>query len=187
VGSIENPQVLYGEDVISRITYASNGVLNLNSLQRLVIEGINRILGEACQNARIDPNRVYEAVVVGNTAVHHLFLGIQPKYLALSPCTPAVKRSISIAAKNLNIGNMNTNGVVITLPIIAGFVGADAVADILATGMHESEDNTLLVDIGTNTEIVVGNKEDMICCSCASGPAFEGVHIKDGMKAVLAQ
>ena len=82
---------------------------------------------------------------------------------------------------------MNTNGVVTTLPIIAGFVGADAVADILATGMHESEDNTLLVDIGTNTEIVVGNKENMICCSCASGPAFEGVHIKDGMKAVLAQ
>jgi len=184
VGSIENPQVLYGEDVISRITYASNGVLNLNSLQRLVIEGINKILGEACQNAGIDPNRVYEAVVVGNTAMHHLFLGIQPKYLALSPYTPAVKRSISIAAKNLNIGNMNTNGVVTTLPIIAGFVGADAVADILATGMHESEDNTLLVDIGTNTEIVVGNKEDMICCSCASGPAFEGVHIKDGMKAV---
>jgi len=184
VGSIENPQVLYGEDVISRITYASNGVLNLNSLQRLVIEGINKILGEACQNAGIDPNRVYEAVVVGNTAMHHLFLGIQPKYLALSPYTPAVKRSISIAAKNLSIGNMNTNGVVTTLPIIAGFVGADAVADILATGMHESEDNTLLVDIGTNTEIVVGNKEDMICCSCASGPAFEGAHIKDGMKAV---
>jgi uncharacterized 2Fe-2S/4Fe-4S cluster protein (DUF4445 family) len=184
VGSIENPQVLYGEDVISRITYASNGVLNLNSLQRLVIEGINKILGEACQNAGIDPNRVYEAVVVGNTAMHHLFLGIQPKYLALSPYTPAVKRSISIAAKNLSIGNMNTNGVVTTLPIIAGFVGADAVADILATGMHESEDNTLLVDIGTNTEIIVGNKEDIICCSCASGPAFEGAHIKDGMKAV---
>jgi uncharacterized 2Fe-2S/4Fe-4S cluster protein (DUF4445 family) len=116
--------------------------------------------------------------------MHHLFLGIQPKFLALSPYTPAVKRSISIAAKNLNVGNMNTNAVVTTLPIIAGFVGADAVADILATGMHESEDNALLVDIGTNTEIVVGNKEDMICCSCASGPAFEGVHIKDGMKAV---
>jgi uncharacterized 2Fe-2S/4Fe-4S cluster protein (DUF4445 family) len=184
VGSIENPQILHGEDVISRITYASNGVLNLNSLQRLVIEGINKILGEACQNAGIDPNRVYEAVVVGNTAMHHLFLGIQPKYLALSPYTPAVKRSISIAARNLNVDNMNTNGVVTTLPIIAGFVGADAVADILATGIHESEDNALLVDIGTNTEIIVGNKEDMICCSCASGPAFEGVHIKDGMKAI---
>ena len=184
IGSIENPQILHGEDVISRITYASIGNPNLTTLQKLVVDGINKVFGEACQKAGIDPNKVYEAVVVGNSAMHHLFLGIQPKYLALSPYTPAVKRSISLAAKNFNIGNMNPRGVVTTLPIIAGFVGADAVADILATGMHESEDNTLLVDIGTNTEIVVGNKEDMICCSCASGPAFEGAHIKDGMKAV---
>ena len=184
MGFIENPQILYGEDVISRITYASIGNPNLNSLQKLVVDGVNKVLGEACQKAGIDPNKVYEAVVVGNTAMHHLFSGIQPKYLALSPYTPAVKRSISLSAKNFNIDNMNPSGVVTTLPIIAGFVGADAVADILATGMHESEDNALLVDIGTNAEIIVGDKEDMVCCSCASGPAFEGAHIKDGMKAV---
>jgi len=184
VGSVENPQVLYGEDVVSRITYASMGNPNLNSLRKLVVDGIDKVFGEVCQKAGIDPNKVYEAVVVGNTAMHHLFLGIQPKYLALSPYTPAIKRSICLAAKNLDIDSMNPRGVVTTFPIIAGFVGADAVAAILATGMHESEDNALLVDIGTNTEIIMGNREDMICCSCASGPAFEGAHIKDGMKAV---
>jgi len=184
VGSMENPQILYGEDVISRITYASSSNHNLDSLQKLVVDGINKVFVEVCQKAGVNPDKVYEAVVVGNTAMHHLFLGIQPKYLALSPYTPAVKRSISLMAKNLNINQMNSRGIITTLPLIAGFVGADAVADILATGIHESEGNVLLVDIGTNTEIIVGNREDMICCSCASGPAFEGVHIKDGMKAV---
>jgi len=184
VGSIENPQILYGEDVISRIAYASNSNHNLNILQKFVIDGVNKVFDEACRKAGVDPNKVYEAVVVGNTAMHHLFLGIQPKYLALSPYTPAVKRSINLTARDLNVGNMNPRGIVTTLPIIAGFVGADAVADIIATGIHESEENTLLVDIGTNTEVIVGNREDMICCSCASGPAFEGAHIKDGMKAV---
>ena len=184
VGSMENPQILYGEDVISRIAYASSSNHNLDSLQKLVVDGINKVFVEVCQKAGVNPDKVYEAVVVGNTAMHHLFLGIQPKYLALSPYTPAFKGSITLMAKNLNINQMNSGGIITTLPLIAGFVGADAVADILATGIHESEDNVLLVDIGTNTEIIVGNKEDMICCSCASGPAFEGVHIKDGMKAV---
>lgn len=182
VGSIENPQILYGEDIISRITYASKGNHNLNSLRKLIIDGLLKVLVEVCQKAGVSLNKVYEVVAVGNTAMHHLFLGIQPKYLALSPYTPVVKKLISLPAKILNL-NINPNGIITIPPIIAGFVGADAVADILATGIHESEDNTLLVDIGTNTEIIVGNRDDLMCCSCASGPAFEGAHIKDGMKA----
>jgi len=185
VGSIENPQIIHGEDVMTRITFATTNNANLETLQRLVIDGINSVLHEVCEKARVDPNAVYEVVAVGNTAMHHFFLGIQPKYVALSPYTPALKRPISLAAKELNI-KVNRGGIVTVLPIIAGFVGADAVADVLATGIHESEEISLLVDIGTNTEIFIGNKDDLLCCSCASGPAFEGAHIKHGMKAVTS-
>jgi len=110
-------------------------------------------------------------------------LGINPKYAAISPFTPALKRSINVKAKELGI-NICPEGNVHVLPVIAGFVGADAVADLLASGIHESEELSLLLDIGTNTEVFVGNSEDILSCSCASGPAFEGGHIKHGMKAV---
>lgn len=183
MGSIENPQIIYGEDVISRITFAAANNANLKTLQKLLINGVNKVLRETCRKAEIDSSKVYETVVVGNTAMHHFFLGIEPRYIALSPYTPALKKQIHLIAKELNL-KMNKEGIVTTLPIIAGFVGADAVADILATGIHESEEISLLVDIGTNTEIIIGNKDDLLCCSCASGPAFEGAHIKHGMKAV---
>jgi uncharacterized 2Fe-2S/4Fe-4S cluster protein (DUF4445 family) len=115
--------------------------------------------------------------------MHHFFLGIQPKYVALSPFTPAVRRSMDVKAKEVNI-KIHPEGNVHVLPIIAGFVGADAVADVLSSGIHESEELSLLLDIGTNTEVFVGNSEDLLSCSCASGPAFEGAHIKHGMKAM---
>jgi len=181
--SIENPQIIYGEDVMTRITFAAAKSTNLKTLKKLVIDGINKVLHEACEKAGVNPSKIYEVIVAGNTAMHHFFLGIQPKYVALSPYIPALKRSISLTVKELDI-KVNRAGMVTVLPIIAGFVGADAVADVLATGIYESEKLSLLVDIGTNTEILLGNKDDLLCCSCASGPAFEGVHIKHGMKAV---
>jgi len=183
IESIENPQVIHGEDTITRITFAMADNANLEILQKHAIDCVNRVLHEACRKARVNPGRVYEVIVVGNTAMHHFFLRIQPKYVALSPYTPAVKSSINIASKELNI-KVNRGGIVTILPIIAGFVGADAIADVLATGIHESEKLSLLIDIGTNTEVFIGNKDNMLCCSCASGPAFEGAHIKHGMKAV---
>lgn len=182
VGSIENPQILYGEDIITRITFATAKPRNLEMLQKLVINGINRIIHDACEKAGISRNRIYELTVAGNTAIHHFFLAIQPKYIALSPFTPAVKREVNVRARELGI-KANPGAVVTVLPLVAGVVGADAVADVLSSGMHESNDLSLLIDIGTNTEIFIGNSEDIISCSCASGPAFEGVHIKHGMKA----
>ncbi|RJS83989.1 DUF4445 domain-containing protein [Candidatus Bathyarchaeota archaeon] len=182
VGSIENPQILYGEDIITRITFATAKPRNLEILQKLVIDGINRIIHDACEKAGISRNRIYELTVAGNTAIHHFFLAIQPKYIALSPFTPAVKREVNVRARELGI-KANSGAVVTVLPLVAGVVGADAVADVLSSGMHESNDLSLLIDIGTNTEIFIGNSEDIISCSCASGPAFEGVHIKHGMKA----
>jgi uncharacterized 2Fe-2S/4Fe-4S cluster protein (DUF4445 family) len=183
VGSIENPQVMHGEDVISRITYAMAGEEKLGELQKLAVEGINDILHEACTQANVNPDQIYEATVVGNTAMHHFLLAIQPKYLALSPYTPAVAKSVTVKARELGI-KINRNGVVYVLPVMAGFVGADAVGDILSSGIYESKKLSLLLDIGTNTEVFVGNTEDILSCSCASGPAFEGAHIKHGMKAV---
>ncbi|MEM1550280.1 MAG: ASKHA domain-containing protein [Candidatus Methanomethylicia archaeon] len=183
IGGIENPQMIYGEDVLSRVSYASINIENLKDLQKLVIDGINRVLFELCDKVNVNPNRIYEVVIVGNTVMHHLFLGVTPKYLALSPYTPVFKRSINLVAKDLNL-NINPTGVITVLPIIAGFVGSDAIADVLATGIHKLDENSLLIDIGTNTEIFIGNRSDLICCSCASGPAFEGMHIKYGMRAV---
>jgi uncharacterized 2Fe-2S/4Fe-4S cluster protein (DUF4445 family) len=182
VGSIENPQIIHGEDVITRITFAATNNANLEMLQRLVIDGINKVLHETCKSARVNQSKVYEAVAVGNTAMHHFLLAIQPKYTALSPYVPALKRHLNVKARELNI-NINPSGIVTVPPIIAGFVGGDAIADVLATGICVSNELSLLVDIGTNTEIFVGNSEDLLSCSCASGPAFEGMHIKHGMKA----
>lgn len=183
IGSIENPQIIHGEDVMTRVTFATVNDADLETLQELAVEGVNKVLHEACAKVSIDPCRIYNVIVVGNTAMHHFFLGIQPKYIAISPFTPAIKRQMNIAAKELNI-ETNPRCLITFLPIIAGFVGADAVADLLATGICEFDELTLLIDIGTNTEIFVGNKNDVLCCSCASGPAFEGAHITDGMKAV---
>ncbi|MEM3759712.1 MAG: ASKHA domain-containing protein [Candidatus Bathyarchaeia archaeon] len=183
VESLENPQLAYGEDIITRITFATANSENLRTLQNIVVDAVNKIINEMCERRKIDSNKIYEAVVVGNTAMHHLFLGIQPKYMALSPFTPAIKKQINVKACELNI-NINPSGIITFLPVIAGFVGADAVADVLASGICDSEDVSLLIDIGTNTEIFLGSSKGMLSCSCASGPAFEGFHIKHGMKAV---
>jgi len=183
MGSIENPQLVYGEDIMSRITFAITNDEKLSLLQKLAIEGINAAIEDACTEANVDPDNLYEATVVGNTAMHHFLLGIQPKYVALSPFAPAIRRSVNVNARELNI-KMHPNGVLHVLSVIAGFVGADAVGDVLASGIYESKELSLLLDIGTNTEVFVGNADDILSCSCASGPAFEGAHIKHGMKAV---
>jgi uncharacterized 2Fe-2S/4Fe-4S cluster protein (DUF4445 family) len=180
---IENPQITHGEDVVSRIAFSANDADRLQTLQKLLVEGTNSVLSYACAQARVHPQNVYEAIVVGNTAMHHFFLGINPKYVAISPFTPALKRSINVKARELGI-NVCPEGNVHVPPVIAGLVGADAVADLLASCVHESNELSLLLDIGTNTEIFVGNSEDILSCSCASGPAFEGRQVKHGMRAV---
>jgi uncharacterized 2Fe-2S/4Fe-4S cluster protein (DUF4445 family) len=183
VGSVENPQIIYGEDLMTRISHAITKDEGRKALQDLIITGINAALKTACDEAKIDADNIYEATVVGNTAMHHFLLGIEPRYVAASPFTPAVKMPVDVDAAALNLG-LNRNGNVHVLPVIAGFVGADAVGDVLSSGISTSRDLSLLLDIGTNTELFVGNEEDIISCSCASGPAFEGGHIKHGMKAV---
>lgn len=180
---IENPQMIFGEDIISRISYSADSNKKLDELRSVAINGINKMIIETCEKNAINTNNIYEATVVGNTAMHHIFLGIQPKNIALAPYVPVIKRSLNVKSSQSRLC-INPNGVVHTLPVIAGFVGADNVAALLSTALHKSDDVSLLLDIGTNTEVDLGNKKDVLCCSCASGPAFEGAHIKNGMKAV---
>lgn len=182
VEPLMNPQIPFGEDVITRITYAMKGFKALGELQTVVVDGINQILEDLCDRVDVAPEEVYEMTAVGNTAMHHLFLNIYPKHLALSPYTPVIRGSVDVKAKEVGV-KINPNGNVHVLPVIAGFVGADNVAVILATEIYKKDELCMALDIGTNTEVVLGNKEYMLACSCASGPAFEGAHIKHGMRA----
>jgi uncharacterized 2Fe-2S/4Fe-4S cluster protein (DUF4445 family) len=181
--AIENPQMMYGEDIISRITYAIKDKRYVRKLQLMLINGVNETIKSACREAKISPKNIYEVIFVGNTAMHHFFFGISPKHVSLSPYVPAVRQSICAKARQLNV-KVNPNAVICSLPIIGGFVGSDAVADVLAIEMYKADKPSLLLDIGTNTEVFLGDKKRLMCCSCASGPAFEGVNIKHGVKAV---
>jgi uncharacterized 2Fe-2S/4Fe-4S cluster protein (DUF4445 family) len=182
VQSLENPQIMHGEDVLSRINYTVDCEEGLKKLQTILIEAINNLISKASQESAVDPDRIYEITIVGNTAMHHIFLGITPKYLMIAPYVPSIKRAVDVKANSVRI-MASPYANVHVLPVIAGFVGADGVADVLASGIYEMSNVCLLVDMGTNGEVFVGNQEDIVSCSCAAGPAFEGMHIKYGMKA----
>nr|MDO8135770.1 ASKHA domain-containing protein [Candidatus Njordarchaeum guaymaensis] len=183
-GMLENPQIQHGEDVLTRIAYATQSTENQEEIRKLVVDGINTVIESACKEATdIDMKKIHEVTVVGNTAMTHLFLGIQPKFLSLAPYPPAIKRSMDVEAKKTGL-RIHPQGNVHVLPCVAGYVGADAVADVIATSIHEKDEMSLLVDVGTNGEVFLGNKKEILSCSCAAGPAFEGTHIKYGMKAV---
>lgn len=179
--SMLNPQVRYGEDVISRISYASNPE-RTTVLQRAVIEGLNSLIEEACDYTEVDPQEIYEVVAVGNTAMHHILLGITPKTLGLAPFAPVVQDSIDLPASELGL-RVNESANLHFLPVVAGFVGADAIADVIATRVYESKKPSMVIDVGTNTEIILNDGENLYACSCASGPAFEGARIRHGMRA----
>lgn len=183
-GMMENPQIQHGEDILSRIYYASQSPENQDAIMKLVVDGINTVIESACRDAQqAKMNKIYEAIIVGNTAMTHLFLGIQAKFLSLSPYVPAMKSAIDLEASKTGL-KIYLQGNVHVLPCVAGYVGADAVADVIATGIHERDEMSLLVDVGTNGEVFLGNKKELLSCSCAAGPAFEGTQIKYGMKAV---
>jgi uncharacterized 2Fe-2S/4Fe-4S cluster protein (DUF4445 family) len=179
--SMINPQMNFGADVISRIEYASKGQNELKKLQNLVVNATESLIHECCTNSKVEPNDVYHVVIVGNTAMHHIFLGISPSYVALAPYTPALGSYYQTYARDVGL-SCNPGCLLDALPCVAGFVGADAVADILATEIHKSPALELVVDIGTNTEIVLGDRRRLISCSSPSGPAFEGAHVKYGMR-----
>lgn len=177
VSSMKNPQEVYGGDVISRITHARSAG------QGELEKAVRGAVGEMVERLGVRPEHVYEMVVVGNSTMRDLFLGHPVASLGVFPFRP-----FSLEAQNRRAGElglrMNPEGNVYALPLIGGFVGADTVAGILATDLHRKREVCLLMDIGTNTEIVLGNRERMLATSCASGPAFEGSGIKCGVGAV---
>jgi uncharacterized 2Fe-2S/4Fe-4S cluster protein (DUF4445 family) len=181
--SMMNPQVRYGEDVMSRITYCMlNEVSGLKELQDTIIEGLNTIAKQAAEKAGFAAEDISEMTLVGNTAMHHILLGINPEFTGVAPFTPALHRSVDVKADRFGI-KILPSGNIHVLPIEAGFVGADNVGCLLADAPHKRKEMTLLIDIGTNGELVLGNREKLISCSCATGPALEGAQIEFGMRA----
>ena len=181
VVSALNPQTRYGADVITRIAFATQHENGLETLHGAIIEMLNLLIGEAVEKAGATREQIYAVTVAGNTTMHHLFLGISPKYLALAPYVPVIAESLTASAQETGIA-INTAGRVFVLPNIAGFVGADTVGVILATDIDWSESIKLAIDIGTNGEIVLGSRDRILACSAAAGPAFEGAQIGCGMR-----
>ena len=182
--SMTNPQVAFGGDVISRISYASKGRKELIELQLEVIRATNSLIQKCCKEARVEPQEIFHIVMVGNTAMHHIFLGIPPTYVARAPYTPAIRAPYRVLAAEVGL-QANPGCELDALPNVAGFVGADAVADVLATRIHRMSKLSLLVDIGTNTEIILGDEKHLVSCSSPSGPAFEGACLRHGMRAEI--
>lgn len=182
VSSLLNPQTRYGDDVVSRIGYSTANATGLQTLQSDIVGALNAIVIANCRTAHVEPDDIYAITVVGNTTMHHLFLGVSPAALAQAPYVPAAKRSICVTASEVGIG-IYPEAHVWVLPNIAGWVGADTVGVILATGIHTHDDLALAIDIGTNGEMAMGSRQRLITCSTAAGPAFEGAQLSCGMRA----
>lgn len=207
-----NGQISRGEDVISRIIYASqkprvvrpsnNGhgqgdepeeqprrqtpdpLPNLAEMQRLVAGTINKLIHQVCRRADIEPEQIYKATVAGNPTMLHLFLGIPPESIRLAPYIPAVNHLPSLAGGVNELGlDINPRATIDCLPGVASYVGADISAGVLSTGLHRKEALNLFIDVGTNGEMVLGNADWLITCACSAGPAFEGAGVQHGMRA----
>lgn len=179
---VMNPQIVYGEDVVSRIVAASKSPEASARLQQNLVSALSELTADMCAEAGARVDQVADVVIVANTAIHHLLLNLPVKQLGLSPYTPVEKTAIAVKARELGV-KVAPGAYIHLLPIIAGYVGADHVAMLLATRVQDAGETTLAIDIGTNTEICLNHNGRLTSVSCASGPAFEGAHIKHGMRA----
>jgi uncharacterized 2Fe-2S/4Fe-4S cluster protein (DUF4445 family) len=177
-----NPQISYGEDVVSRIVAASKSAESTAKLQSLLVDALSDMASDLCAESGAKPEQIVDTVVVSNTAIHHLFLGLSVKQLGLSPYIPTIDAAADLKAREIGL-KIASGAYIHLLPNIAGYVGADHVSMLLATRIADAEGVTLAIDIGTNTEICLNNNGKLTSTSCASGPAFEGAHIKFGMRA----
>ena len=176
-----NAQISYGEDVITRIVYSQRPG-GLKKLQEVVVSTINRIIQELLDMSRIDPSLISHLVIAGNTTMTQLLLGLDPKYVREDPYVPTAHFIPPVRAVHMGI-HVGEHVHVYTFPMVASYVGGDIVAGILGSGVFQRETLTLYIDIGTNGEIVLGNKDWLVSDSCSAGPAFEGAGIKFGMRA----
>ena len=182
-GGVMNPQIRFGEDLMSRVSYAMmnpGGDVEMTDAVRL---SINALAQSVAAEAGIEPAAIMEAVVVCNPVMHHLFLGIDPVELGQAPFALATSSSLALPASDLGLSALNPEARLYTLPCIAGHVGADAAAVALSEAPQLSDDLVLIVDVGTNAEILLGNKTQVLACSSPTGPAFEGAQISSGQRA----
>ena len=185
VGSmgIMNPQIRYGEDVMSRVSYCMMEEKGLATLNNSVIQGINELTRKIAEKHGIKLDSVFEIVFVANPIMHHLLLGIDPKELGQAPFPLALSDSLTIKSKDIGI-ILNPESYVYTVPCIGGHVGADAASVLIAEQPQKLKDTTtLLIDIGTNAEILLAKGEEIFACSCPTGPALEGAQISAGQRA----
>ena len=178
-----NPQIRFGEDLMSRVSYAMMNAGGDVEMTRAVREAINALATTIATEANIDPALIYEVVFVCNPVMHHLLLGIDPVELGQAPFALATSGSMSLDARELDLTNINATARVYILPCIAGHVGADAAAVALSEEPNKSKDMVLIVDVGTNAEILLGNESRVLACSSPTGPAFEGAQISSGQRA----
>ena len=177
-----NPQIVYGEDIMSRIQYTIEHKDGLEKLHKTVIDVLNKLLKLAARKAKIKTENILEMVLVGNTTMHHLVLNLPPKDLGRAPFVPAVHHSVDIKARELGL-HINTSANIHVLPTIASFIGADTSGVLLAEEPYKQDENWLIIDVGTNAELVLGNHNRLVCTSTPTGPALEGAHVEYGMRA----
>jgi uncharacterized 2Fe-2S/4Fe-4S cluster protein (DUF4445 family) len=177
-----NPQIRFGEDLMSRVSYAMMNPGGDKEMTRTVRDGMDALFTQISADAEIDKSLIMDAVFVCNPVMHHLFLGIDPFELGQAPFALATSNSLRLFAHQLDI-NIHPSARVYILPCIAGHVGADAAAVALSETPDKSDDLVLVVDVGTNAEILLGNKEKVLACSSPTGPAFEGAQISSGQRA----
>ncbi len=178
-----NPQVTFGEDIMSRVSYAMRHADGREKMHRAILDALNQLVRDATSDAGISPDDIVDVVLVGNTVMHHLFLGLDPVPLGGAPFTLAVQDAVRLKARDFGL-DIAPGGEVYVLPCIAGHVGADNVAVLLAEAPHEVDEEVhLVIDVGTNGEILLGNRHQVLAASSPTGPAFEGAQIRHGMRA----
>ena len=180
---VMNPQIRFGEDLMSRVSYAMMNADGASAMTNEVRKAINKLVLELAESAKIEPEDILEAVFVCNPVMHHLLLGIDPIELGQAPFALATSDALYLDAKDLNLVSLIDDARIYLLPCIAGHVGADAAAVALSEEPNKSKDLTLIVDVGTNAEILLGNKQRVLACSSPTGPAFEGAQISSGQRA----
>ncbi|MGE5430010.1 MAG: ASKHA domain-containing protein [Syntrophomonadaceae bacterium] len=182
VSSALNSQQSFGADVISRTNYIISHKGGLEELQGLIINQINSLIEELCRETGIEKSAVYKVSIAGNTIMRHIFLGITPENIAFSPYVPVVKRALNLNARDLKI-DINPGGLVYLLPDLGSYVGSDITGVLTVLDLENDDRIKLVVDIGTNGEIVLGSKNKILCSSSPAGPAWEGASITHGMRA----
>jgi uncharacterized 2Fe-2S/4Fe-4S cluster protein (DUF4445 family) len=183
VNSFYNPQKKFGADVISRINYTNNNENGIKKMQDAVIDALNQGIDELIEQTNLNNDDIYKMTIVGNTIMLHLLAGIDALSIAKSPYIPTFTDEIKLKTNDVNL-NINKKGLIFILPAISGYVGADITGDMLTINIDKLKGNNLMIDIGTNGEIVLNKKDKIVSCSAAAGPAFEGANITFGSAGV---